>query len=236
MDLQTDRMSRQGRCKKCKMTRLVIDTVNEMARKQGYKALKFLDRKNRPMLLNPIDTLLGVDAITNENLEELEQGDEEYLPLVKPESRKDEDSELNIDGDVDSSELADLMDEGEDPGQVANNDNMPEDVANDPDVDEESSNNDNPDQCGDDYDNNSDGDPRSLVLEPDARSTRERRAPERYDLVSGRSYNTVVRCHHLQTQRHPEERTFLYEKGEVHVVANVICDLRAKCHGHLLNL
>ena len=70
------------------MTKLVIDTVNNMAYNQGYRSLKFLDRKKRPMLLNPIDTLLGVDAITNENLETLEQGDEECLPLVEPESRE----------------------------------------------------------------------------------------------------------------------------------------------------
>lgn len=57
MDLQSGRMSRRAKCRKCKMTKLVIDTVNNMAYNQGYRSLKFLDRKKRPITLNPIDTL-----------------------------------------------------------------------------------------------------------------------------------------------------------------------------------
>ena len=103
MDLQTGRMSRRAKCKKCKMTKLVIDTVNQMAYKQGYKSFKFFDRKKRPMLLNPIDTLSGIDGIINENLEALEQADEEYLPLVPPKSQSnDEDSELVVDSPIDN--------------------------------------------------------------------------------------------------------------------------------------
>ena len=85
---------------------------------------------------------------------------------------------------------------------------MTNEDANVPDMDEERSNNEDLDQCDDDLDNNSDVDPPSLESEPDERPTRERRAPERYDPVSGGSYETIVKCHHLQTQRHPEERTF----------------------------
>ena len=72
MDLQTGRMSRRAKCKKCKMTKLIIDTVNNMAYSQGYKSFKFLDRKKRPMLLDPIDTLSSINAMSNENLEALE--------------------------------------------------------------------------------------------------------------------------------------------------------------------
>ena len=71
------------------------------------------------------------------------------------------------------------------------------------------------------------------MSEPEGRPTRERRAPERYDPASGRSY---VQCHHLQTQRHPEEKTFLYGNDEARVVADIIRDLKVKCHGQLLNL
>ena len=67
MDLQTGRMSRRAKCKTCKMTKLVIDTLNQMAYKQGYKSLKFLDQKKHPMLLNPIDTLSGIDGMINKN-------------------------------------------------------------------------------------------------------------------------------------------------------------------------
>ena len=99
------------------------------------------------------------------------------------------------------------MDDGEGPGQAPDS-NLPKDGANVPDMDEERSNNDNPDQCDDDFDNDSVEDPPSVESEPDERPTRERRAPERYDPVSGGSYSTIMKCHHLQTQRHPEERTF----------------------------
>ena len=46
MDLQTGRMSRRAQVKKCQMTKLVVNTVNEMAYRQGYKSLKFLNRKS----------------------------------------------------------------------------------------------------------------------------------------------------------------------------------------------
>ena len=91
------------------MTKLVIETVNKMAYDQGYKSFKFLDRKKRPMLLNPIDTLSGIDAITNENLEALEQADEEYVPLVPPQDQSgDDDSALDADSPIDNEEVAEL--------------------------------------------------------------------------------------------------------------------------------
>ena len=71
MDLQLGRMSRRGHCKKCKMTKLV-KTVNEMAYRQGYKSLKFLNRKKQPMLLNPIDILGRIGAMVNENVKAIE--------------------------------------------------------------------------------------------------------------------------------------------------------------------
>ena len=113
------------------MTCQVIDTVNEMARKQGYKALKFLDRKKRPMLFNPIDTLSGVGAITTKNLEALEQNDEEYLPMTAPKSCNDNDSKLIVDSDINQDKLADLISDSGDQGQAPgdeildNNPNIP---------------------------------------------------------------------------------------------------------------
>ena len=187
MDLQTGRMSRRGRCKKCKMTRLVIETVNEMAKRQGYKALKFLDRKKRPMLLNPINTLSGINAITNENLEALEQDDEEYLPLVEPENQEDEDSELIVDSDLDQGELADLLDDDEGSGPIPG-DNIPDEDETAPDGDEVMSVDDDPDQCDIGVSQDSDDEAPSLVLEPEERPTRERQAPERYNPASGESY------------------------------------------------
>lgn len=45
-----------------------------------------------------------------------------------------------------------------------------------------------------------------------------------------------MQCHHLQTQRHPNEKTLKYDNGEDQVNANVICHLKEKCHGQLYNL
>ena len=98
------------------MTKLVIETVNKMAYDQGYKSFKFLDRKKRPMLLNPIDTLSGINAITNENLEALEQADEEYVPLVPSQDQSgDDDSVLDADSPIDNEEVAELL------GDTSNN-------------------------------------------------------------------------------------------------------------------
>ena len=121
--------------------------------------MKFLDWKKRPILLNPIDTLSGIDAITNENLEALEQNNEEYLPLVEPESQEDEDSELDVDCEVNQSELADLLDGDDGPSHAPGNNN-PDDEANVPDNDDERSHNDDADQCVDENDDDLDGDPR----------------------------------------------------------------------------
>ena len=112
MDLQTGRMSQRGHCKKCKMTKLVIDTVNKMAYRQGYKSLKFLDCKKKPMLLNHVDTLDGIGAMINENVKVLEQADETYMPMVPLKSQEDDDSKLIVNLGADTNELADLLNNG----------------------------------------------------------------------------------------------------------------------------
>ena len=179
MDLQTGRMSRRGHCKKCKMTKLVIDTVNEMAYRQGYKSLKFLNRKKQPMLLNPIDTLEGIRAMVNDNVEALEQADEDFMPMLAPtESQHDEDSELIVDSGVDANEIADILDDGasdhESPGDVGS-----VDENNQPELDEDESEIDDPDPCAPIDGDLESLDAPSLVSEPKGRPTRERNPPER---------------------------------------------------------
>ena len=144
------------------MTKLVIDTVNQMAYKQGYKSFKFFDRKKRPMLLNPIDTLSGIDGMINENLEALEQADEEYLPLVPPKSQSnDEDSELVVDLPIDNKEIADLLGDAHEVNQDTGN-AEPDNNQNMPGEDESGSENDNLDQCNAGNDDNIILDPPSL--------------------------------------------------------------------------
>ena len=76
----------------------------------------------------------------------------------------------------------------------------------------------------------------SLMSELPERVTRSRRVPERYNPASGRSYGTRIACHHIQTQRHPVERTLLYEKGKVKVVATIMNCLKEQCNSQLFNL
>lgn len=166
MNLQTERMSRRGRCKKCKMTRLLIDTANKMARRQGYKALKFLDRKKRSMLLNSIDMLSAIDVITNENLEALEKNDEEYLRMVAPKSHDNKDFELIVYSDIDQDKLADLMRDSGDPSQAPGEEipNNNRDVSNE---DNGGSEEDIPDQSNLDADDTLSQDALSLVSVPE---------------------------------------------------------------------
>lgn len=113
MDLKTGRMSRRGHCKKCKMTKLVIDTVNEMAYRQGYKSLKSLNQKKQSIFLNLIDTLEGIGAMVNDNVETLEQADEDSMPMLAPaESQDDKDLELIVASGVDANEISDILDDG----------------------------------------------------------------------------------------------------------------------------
>ena len=60
MDLATGRMTRRPKCRKCRMTRLVIERVETLARRQGFKTLKFFNRKRQEMRLVDADLLEGV--------------------------------------------------------------------------------------------------------------------------------------------------------------------------------
>ena len=47
------------------MTRVVIDRVEELARKEGFKSLKFLNRKREEVFLENADLLPGVAGVVN---------------------------------------------------------------------------------------------------------------------------------------------------------------------------
>ena len=55
MDLATGRTTSRPRVEKVKMTRLVIERVETLARRQGYKSLKFFNRKHEEMELLDAD-------------------------------------------------------------------------------------------------------------------------------------------------------------------------------------
>ena len=118
MDLQMGQMSRRVYCKACKMTRLVIKQVEAVAEKQGYKSVKFLNRKKEALILEPIDTLNGVMGRTSEVEGIIENADGDYLPEEPGEGSDGEDEPLIVDLGVDSKELADLLDEGGNPSDT----------------------------------------------------------------------------------------------------------------------
>lgn len=93
------------------MAKLVIQTVNKMAYCQDYKSLNFMNCKKQPMLLNPIDTKIGIGAMTGENVNVVEKVDGEYVPLAPNSGPEEGNKELIVDLPVDQEESADLMDD-----------------------------------------------------------------------------------------------------------------------------
>ena len=60
MDLATGQQITRPKITACIMTRMVIDRVEELAIKQGYKSLRFYNQKKQPMVLKNADLLAGV--------------------------------------------------------------------------------------------------------------------------------------------------------------------------------
>ena len=232
MDLQTGRMSRRVYCKLCKMTRLVVQRVEELATKQGFKSLKFLNRKKEPMLLEPIDRLVGIDGRSSEIDGIIENMDEDYGPGADDDEAVDE--LLVVDSGIDPEEVADLLNDGSSDNPPAPN--VPGDAETDPSENRSDLDDDLGDQCDPGGDENASVDAPSLVSEPDARPQRETRQPARYNPSSGRSYVQIKHCHHIFTQTHPDERTLEYSEGEEKVVATILTYLQHHSYGQLFNL
>ena len=89
------------------MTRLVVQRVEELATKQGYKSLKFLNRKKEPMLLDSIDKFVGIDGRSSEIDGIIENMDEDYGPGADDDKAVDE--PLVVDSSIDPKEVADLL-------------------------------------------------------------------------------------------------------------------------------
>ena len=87
MDLATGRMFTRPKVDACAMTRMVVDRVEEMAEKQGYKTLKFFNRKRQEMMLKDVDLLTGVGGEEQTILD-----DDNYAPLP-PINNGDEETE-----------------------------------------------------------------------------------------------------------------------------------------------
>ena len=148
------------------------------------------------MILTDADLLKGVGGPNDKNLVE---EDEEYVNLppindgIGPDP--DSDGELDVDNWVDAKELVELLDDAADISKE--NYNIPEEDPQEDDNDSEIGPYDDPDNCLPDQVSVED-DITSLTSEPEPqrRSTKATREPERYNPESGTSYHQEV-CHNI---------------------------------------
>lgn len=125
MDLATGRIFTRPKVTACAMKRMVIEGVELLAEKQGYKTLKFFNRKRKEMMLRDADLLAAVSSNEQKFL------DEDYAPLPPIEDKEDAvDPEEERDGDdqpITNREIAALLSD-ENPGVaiVDNENEMPE--------------------------------------------------------------------------------------------------------------
>ena len=228
MDLATGRMFSRPKCDACAMTRMVIERVELIAEKQGYKTLKFFNRKRKEMMLRDADLLAGVGGNAEAIL------DEDYIPLPPIDDGEDEiDPAEELDGDeqsITNEEIADLLnDENSGVADVNEDDIMPDLIPRD-DGDESSDDEEEDgleENCGNDESDQDSrsastlGDAPSLVSEPGIRqSGRTNRTPARYNPSSGESY--IQSCHNIVAQVKGKERCLEYNDSETQFVAHVL--------------
>ena len=128
MNLSTGNMARRVKCEVMKMTSVVVDRVQAMAARQGYKTLKFYNRKLQAMELTPIDQLMEelIDGPDDTGLI-VESGgqvpqpiDPNWVQESDGEETDDEDKELEP---LTNEEVAEVIEEADNsPGPIANED------------------------------------------------------------------------------------------------------------------
>ena len=233
MDLATGRMIRRAKVIACAMTHLVVERVEELAARQGYKSLKFFNRKREEMILRNADLLEGVGVSS----EPLEDEDYQELPPIDDgiqNDSDDSDGELDVDDEqVDQEELADLL---EDAKEVLNAPEAEEEsneeggrpvndgVENEPE--EENNEEINCDGNMSEQASRSGEDTPSLVSEPEERVKRVSQRPERYNPSTGMSYAQVEYTHNITAQVEDEKKTLEYHESETGIVANIITRLK----------
>ena len=250
MDLGSGELISRAKVDKVKMTKMVIDRVEQLAAAQGYKSLKFFNRKKKEMLLSNIDLLMGVDSVSNEIID----GEELDLPSITPPggllSGPDED--LEVDDEIDPEEIVDLVndaaqnnvipsasEEEVNPGVNDNDaiesdgkdfelcDEMPEEVVEDEIPDLES-------ETHEDVHEET-----QSVSEPgvsNERPSRAARAPERYNPATGQSYAQQEIYHNIVAQTINDDNTLKYSGHETAFVAHALIHLRKKCFAQQFNL
>ncbi len=108
MDLNSGHVVTHCKVTKIPVTQMVINAVEQMAYKQGFKELKF--KNQHGVILHPANWIAGVDY-ENPNNENKDEEDEEYLP---EEEELDDDDELEAPEDnLNKEEMYDRVNQQE---------------------------------------------------------------------------------------------------------------------------
>ena len=121
MDLQTGREFTRARVVKTPITDHVIKRVEQIATAQGFKSLKFFNRKNEAVIFPDADRITGVDWPEYNNESEKEAEFEEEPNEINEDYDTNENVETNIneaERDTDNEIIAEILED-----ETANNNN-----------------------------------------------------------------------------------------------------------------
>ena len=117
MDLGSGRVIVRPKVTPMKMTDLVVNHVNNMAKRQGIKSMKFYNRKRKQILFTPADLLEGVGSKTRNKNVLIDDNREHANFLPVPGGEEDlpgelsSEHELDMDDEVDENEVAELVED-----------------------------------------------------------------------------------------------------------------------------
>ena len=154
MDLATGNVFRPPKITACTMKRMVIERVKLIVAKQGYKLLKFFNRKKEEMLSTPADMTEGVVRGDNAILY-----DEEFsqLPPLIFEGVKEEEDALDVNEGISNEKIEYLLSDSTNEGIQGvdlNANNLPPMIPDE--EEEEKSESKNSENCISDQDSSSD--------------------------------------------------------------------------------
>ena len=182
LDLHTKRVLTCGRVKVVPMTDLVIKTVEEWGKAQGFKTLKFTNRFGN--VYQDADLIAGVDYEdendennnNNENNNEIEEDEEEnefYDELQKYAANNNADGGEENDADDDENVERDQVDEEELAGVLRDNNEQSNQVGENEENEENNNDDENVDNNNDNENVENNDDEMEIVFETDDESENE---------------------------------------------------------------
>ena len=187
MNLSTGKLITCAKVKPVAMTELVLKAVENFAALQGFRSLKFFNRKKEELLFLDSDLITGVDGEANSE----DSDDDDELS-------SDEESEEDSDDEVEEDEVQELISDMQEDDQALPG-SLVEDLEEIPlEINEEREENIVSEDNEDGDDENEEDDESSSEEEeeniPETRPSRSRDAPERLDPTwGGKSYAQTVK-------------------------------------------